>query len=155
MGICINCEGVMYTCGYTRWENFREEIANASIRYLQNEYETILLNGANESYLERELSELMEYIDINNCKTINDFTRLFSIANSLNLFIYYNMSGVFALLHKSDDDGYYTVGNAVDILQTFSLVEDYIVDTNVKEMFAQVKKVFDTSVQKQKLVSIY
>ena len=155
MGICINCEGVMYSCGYTRWENFREEIANASIEYLKTEYNTILENGANDSYLENQLSKLMEHIDVNNCKTIPDFMALFSNANHLNLFIYYNMSGVFSLLNKSDDDGYYTVGNATDIVQTFRLIEKYIQDDDITEQLRQVKKVFKTSVEQQKIVSIY
>ena len=156
MGYCINCEGVMYSCGYTRWENFREEIAQASIVYLQNEYDVLLANGANDSYLETQLSKLMEYLNLHHCKTLPDFMMLFSNMDMLNLFIYYNMSGVYALLNKSDDDGYYTVGNSTDILDTFQRIEKYITqDDDVQLTFLPIRKVFETSVEKQKLVSIY
>lgn len=157
MGICINCEGVMYSCGYTHWENFREEVAKASIAYLQNEYDVLLSNGANDSYLETQLSGLMEYLNIHNCHTLPDFMMLFSNMDMLNLFIHYNMSGVYALLNKSDDDGYYTVGNSTDILDTLQRIEKYIThaDDDAQLSFSPIQKVFQTSVQKQKLVSIY
>ena len=154
MGICINCADVIYSCEYTRWENFREEIANASIEYLKNEYNVLLENGATDSYLENQLSKLMDYIDVNNCKTTNDFIRLFLDENFLNLFIYYNMGGVFALLNKSDD-GYYTIGNAIDMVQTFDFIQKYITDDVVTEQLHQVKKVFETSVDKKTIISIY
>ena len=155
MGYCINCKGVLYSCGYTHWVNFREEIARSSVAYLQNEYDVLLANGANDSYLENELSKLMEYLNIHHCGTIPDFMGLFSEMDMLNLFLYYGMGGVYALLNKSDDDGYYSVGNSVDIVDTFHRVEKYISDDDIRLSFPQIQKVFQTSIDTRHLVAIY
>lgn len=155
MGYCINCEGVMFTCGYSRWEKFREEIALASVAYLQNEYDVLLENGANDSYLENQLSQLMEHLNVNNCGTVSDFMLLFSEMDRMNIFIYYHMGGVYTLLNKSDDDGYYTVGNSTDIVYTLQRIEKHISDEDTKSIFPDVLKVFQSSIQKKQLVAIY
>lgn len=155
MGYCINCEGIMFNCGYSFWEKFREEIALASVAYLQNEYDVLLANGANDSYLENQLSQLMEHLNIHNCGTVSDFMLLFSEMDRMNIFIYYHMGGVYTLLNKSDDDGYYTIGNSIDILDTFQRIEKYISDEDVKATFPNVQKVFQSSIEKQQLVAIY
>lgn len=155
MGFCINCGGVMYNCRYTDWVNFREEIAKSAVVFLVNEYDTLLKNGANESYLENQLSKIMEYIDVNNCSTIPDFMYLFENSDMLNTFIYYRLGGVYALLNKSDDDGYYTVGNSIDIVHTFQFIEQFIENDDTKNALVEITKVFQKGIDEKKLVAIY
>ena len=145
----------MFTCGYSFWEKFREEIALASVAYLQHEYDVLLESGANYSYLENQLSQLMEHLNVNNCGTVADFMQVFSEMDRMNIFIYYHMGGVYTLLNKSDDDGYYTIGNSTDIVDTFQRIEKYISDEKIKSIFSDVVKVFQSSIQKQQLVAIY
>jgi len=157
MGFSIDCKGAMYSCGYSNWVNLREEVANASILYLRCQYDILLQNSTNDSfsYLENQLSQIFEYIEVNNCATVPDFMYLFANPDFLNTFIYYNLGGVYALLNKSDDDGYYSVGNSYDILDALTRIETHLVDDNIKNSVQTMKKVFDNSVQHKQIVSIY
>lgn len=158
MGIDILCNGESYSCGYTAWSVFREEIANASIRYLRSVYEQMLTREEqpnNEQLAEQTcLEKIFEYIDTNNCCTLEDFFRFFKDMEFQNAFIYFELGGVYALLNKSDDDGYYTVGNSLDIVDTMELIEPHIIYDDVKTRYNLIKKVFEESVLTRKVVSI-
>ena len=155
MGILLMCNDAEYSCGYSRWNTIREEIANAAVRYLQTIYEELLQSNDEENaYTRTELEKLMEYVDTNNCCTITDFGYLFIDKDFVNLFIRFDLGGVYALLNKSDDDGYYSVGNAVDIVKTFELVETHIVLDDVKSSVPDIKKVFEESVRLGKMIRI-
>ena len=155
MGILLMCNDADYSCGYSRWNTIREEIANAAVRYLQTIYEELLQSNDEENaYTRTELEKLIEYVDTNNCCTITDFGYLFIDKDFVNLFIRFDVGGVYALLNKSDDDGYYSVGNAVDIVKTFELVETHIVFDDVKSSLPYIKKVFEESVRLGKMIRI-
>jgi hypothetical protein len=44
-----------------------------------------------------------------------------------------NVYGMFVLMDHPDDQGYYTPGNALDILMTIKTIEPFIEDENVQE----------------------
>ena len=149
------CDDAEYSCGYSRWNTIREEIANASVCYLQTVYDELLrTNDEQNSHTQTELERLLEYIDTNNCCTTTDYGHLFADKDFVNLFIYFNVGGVYALLNKSDDDGYYSLGNAVDIVKTFEFVSPYIAIDHVKESLPFIKEVFDESVRSGKMINI-
>jgi hypothetical protein len=149
------CNDAEYSCGYSRWNTIREEIANAAVRYLQTIYEELLQSNDEENaYTRTELEKLIEYVDTNNCCTITDFGYLFIDKDFVNLFIRFDVGGVYALLNKSDDDGYYSVGNAVDIVKTFDIVDTHIVLDDVKSSVPDIKKVFEESISSGKMVHI-
>lgn len=155
MGILLMCNDAEYSCGYSRWNTIREEIANAAVRYLQTIYEELLQSNDEENaYTRTELEKLIEYVDTNNCCTITDFGYLFIDKDFVNLFIRFDVGGVYALLNKSDDDGYYSVGNAVDIVKTFDIVDTHIVLDDVKSSVPDIKKVFEESISSGKMVHI-
>ena len=158
MGIDILCNGESYSCGYTAWSVFREEIANASIRYLRSLYDQMLRRAEqpNTEQLAEQtcLEKIFEYIDTNNCGTLEDFFRFFKDIEFQNAFIYFELGGVYALLNKSDDDGYYTVGNSLDIVDTMELIEPHIIYDDVKTRYNSIKKVFEESILTRRVVSI-
>ena len=158
MGIQILCNNESYSCGYTSWSVFREEVANASIRYLQSIYEQMLqrTEEANEEQNAEQtcLEKIFEYLHANNCGTLEDFFRFFNDMKFQNAFIYFELGGVYALLNKSDDDGYYTVGNSLDIVDTMELIEPHILYDDVKRRYDCIKKVFEESVLTRKVVLV-
>lgn len=158
MGIDILCNGESYSCGYASWSVFREEIANASIRYLKKIYDD-MLNRTVESTAEQldeqtSIEKILEYVDSMNCSAIEDFAYFFKDIDFQNTFIYFELGGVYALLNKSDGDGYYTVGNSLDIVDTMELIEPYIIYDDVKSRYNSVKKVFNESVMARRVVTI-
>jgi hypothetical protein len=155
MGICINCEGSLFSCGYSHWNTIREEIANAAIAYLREEHAKMEDANETDSYNYQQLSRILDYVDEYNCGTISDFMYLFENADFLNTFIYYHLGGVFALLNKSDDNGYYTAGNSLDICETIDIVFDHIQYEDIKAGIPAVKSVFEKSVNERKCVVVY
>jgi len=137
---------------------FREEIANASVRYLRALYHQMTLRtvepDAEELAEQTCLEKIIEYIDTNNCVTIQDFSQFFKDMEFQNAFIYFELGGVYALLNKSDDDGYYTVGNSLDIVDAMEISEAYILYDDVKSRYDTIKKVFEESVLTRKVVSV-
>jgi hypothetical protein len=155
MGILLVCNDVRYSCGYTRWDGIREELANASVRYLRSVYDGIFeLNDEQNAYIQTELEKLFEYISTNNVCTTTDFGYFFINKEFVNTFIYFHLGGIYALLNKSDYDGYYSVGNSVDIVKTLEFIENYIEIDDVKFAFYDIRKVFEESVQSGQMVDI-
>lgn len=159
MGIQLLCNGESFSGKYTEWTVFREEIANASIRYLRSIYDEMMDRPAqpnNEQLLinQNRIEKILEYVDVNNCATIPDFIVLLNDTEFQNDFIYFELGGVFALLNKCDDYGYYTVGNSLDIEDTMDLIESYIIYDDVKQIYNSIKKVFQESVTVRRVVTI-
>lgn len=154
MGFEIVCGNVSFSCGYSRWEVFREEIANASLRYLRKVYDDMLAVNSSQTAEQTFMEQLLEYIELSGCDTIPDFMRLFSDVDFLNTFIYHRVSGVFALLNKSDTDGFYSVGNSMDIVETMDILQEYILYDDVKAMYGQICEVFNESIRAKNLVVI-
>jgi hypothetical protein len=158
MGIEIICNEESYSCGYTSWSVFREEIANASIRYLKHIYDEMLRRTSEatpEQLAEQTcIKKILEYVDTNNCGTFADFIQLLNDIEIQNAFVYFELGGVYALLNKSDDDGYYTVGNSLDIVDTMEVIEPHIIYDDVKTRYNRIKKVFEESVFTRKVVTV-
>ena len=154
MGFSIYCNGVAYSCGYTAWMIFREEIAKASMDYLREKFTEIMFGEPEYSYTWSQLKKIMEHHDLVGCVTVPDFLDLFSNMDFLNTFIHYDLGGVFALLNKSDDDGYYTAGNALDISQTLAILEKYVASDEIKSQLPDIKKVFYESVNKRMRITL-
>jgi hypothetical protein len=158
MGIQLLCNGESYSCKYVDWIVFREEIANAAIRYLRTIYNEMTDRpeqpDTDEPQQEDQtrIEKILEYVEVNNCATIPDFIVLLSDVEFLNFFIYFELGGVFALLHKNDDEGYYTVGNSLDIEDTMELIEPHIIYDDVKNRYNSIKKVFQESVMSRRIV---
>ncbi len=118
-----------------------------------------MLNRTVESTTEQldeqtSIEKILEYVDTTNCSAIEDFAYFFKDIDFQNTFIYFELGGVYALLNKSDSDGYYTVGNSLDIVDTMELIEPYIIYDDVKSRYNSVKKVFNESVMARRVVTI-
>jgi hypothetical protein len=156
MGIDLVCNNKSYRCGYSRWNTIREEIANASIRYLRKIYDELFYSNTDYTANYRlVLEKIFEYIETNNCGTVIDFCELLmSDLEFQNAFIYFKVGGVYPLLNKQDIDGYYTAGNSLDIIETINIIEQYIELDDVKQSIPSIKNVFYESVSTQIVVSI-
>ena len=161
MGIHLACDNVSYSCGYGAWDTAREEIAHAAVTYLRSIYDYMLTGNLYNGFVEEEQAEvqvriekLLEYVEVNNCVTIRDFIQMLSDFDFQNIFILFDLGGVYALLNKSDDDGYYSVGNSYDIAHTLSIIDNYVIYDEVKRNYMYIKKVFDESRDTKKRVVI-
>ena len=69
--------------------------------------------------------------------------------------VFFNISGLYAFCNKSDCEGYYSVGNSYDICQLFKLINNFYIDKEyTKYTSKRLKKIFQESVRKRKIVTI-
>ena len=145
MGILLVCKNVNYSCSYGRWMEFREWVGDLAIQVLRKKRES--LPQTEEDFLYRETTRLLEYCEIENVGTQADYLRVLYNTDFLNLYIFYHLGGIYALLNKSDDDGYYSVGNAVDIVRSFEVLDALIDEDDMKRQLYSIKEVFEESVR--------
>jgi len=152
MGILFVCKKVNYSCSYGNWMEFREWVGDLAIQVLRKKRES--LPQTEEDFLYRETTRLLEHCEIENVGTHSDYLRVLYNTDFLNLFIFYHLGGIYALLNKSDDDGYYSVGNSIDIVRSFEVIEPLIVEDDLKQRLNRVKAVFEESVRTNENVVI-
>ena len=84
---------------------------------------------------------------------INDYLRLFS--GHTDYLINIKLKGIVSLLNKSDCEGYYSVGDSYDIVLMLDIISKRTdIDPQFMEIINCLKKVFKTSVNKKKNVTI-
>ena len=72
----------------------------------------------------------------------------------LDLLTVLGVAGIFSLINKDNTEGFYSVGNSIDIIDTIQLVIDYIEDNYIKESILECIKIFDYSVENKMIIII-
>lgn len=153
MGVDLICNDKSYSCGYKRWSDFRNDVIQATIAYI----EKVLLPNKNGFYRDC----LLEYIELFCKETENDDNKLeaFLLLQThkndtvciVDVFIHYGLGGLYALCNKTDCGGFYSVGNALDICQLFDTIEDFMYFCPHWE---QIREVFQESVDTKTALSV-
>lgn len=74
----------------------------------------------------------------------------------IDYFVYFNVNGLYALLAKSDCEGYYSAGNSMDILQLLHLILPFIEKEVVRErMKGGIIRLFEDSVKNNSKIKIF
>ena len=84
---------------------------------------------------------------------INDYLKVYG--EHIDYLINIGLYGIVSLLNKSDCDGLYSVGNSIDIIKMLNIVNNMnIIEERYIEVINKLKKVFQKSVNKKKVVVI-
>ena len=139
MGVSIYVKNndTKINCTYNKWNIFRQSIIKTFIEYLEDQ---IILNKYDCKYTHDDISDFIShYYQTIYYDTINfdNFNKIFD-NNYINLFILHNYYGFYIFITKEDNNSYYSVGNAVDMLSFFTLIELQIEEEH-KEMFNTFK----------------
>lgn len=154
MGIDIECGEHQFRCSYGRWNDLRVGLIRASYEYLKNYKSTDPDLSEYETKYQEELLTFLE----NTLKTEKYNIAAFVDGcnlHFLNLLIHFGLAGLYALCNKSDDDGYYSVGNAYDICELFKVIIPYITNDHHNQYLKQITEIFVESVEKKQLVVLY
>ena len=149
----ISPDGIVYAM--TDREIVRERVI-IEARTIVQEWNDIVEDKKNLS-LEPEEEGVDDFQAIVNKRNkelnINDYLRVF--AGHINYLINIGISGIVTLLNKEDTEGYYTVGNSIDILKMLNIISKRTdIEPSFIEIINGLKKVFQTSVSKKKNVTI-
>ena len=161
MGIDLYCDLKTYGCSYSRWNELREKVIKSTFNYIQDKYqkdyklykeltednENWIGNGSPYNFYKNIIIELINTFNTleknGNDNIIDNFINNATIL-VVNALIYFDIGGLYSFCNKCDTEGYYSVGNSVDICQLFELIEPFI--KNYDENIHKVIYVPDTKV---------
>jgi hypothetical protein len=158
MGIHIYCHEKEYSCSYGSWDKFRMATINATFKYIKSYISLTEITEYDQIYANK-LLEFIDKIESEPNLDINIFINYCEQSPFIDTLVFFNISGLYAFCNKSDCDGYYSVGNSYDICQLFKLIKKfYIVDKEVfqdiNKTINKIKKIFQESVRKRKIITI-
>ena len=151
MGVLFMCIDTDYACAYGSWNIVRKEMLCATMRYLESRVD---VTDTGKMYHNKMICEILERkVDL--IKGVDEFLEEMTNQHKfINHFIALDIYGLYALINKADDSGYYSPGNSKDILMLFKCVKPFIVDENVLQRITQIRKMFRESVKKNHCITI-
>ena len=147
MGVDFYCGDVTYGCSYSGWNELRKLVIKSTFDYIQAKFQKDF-----EAYNSIDDEEDEHYIgdgSVYDCykkdvikiilsmadpqeknifgldNTVNNFIVITRNLSYVDALIYFDIGGVYSLCNKSDCDGFYSVGNSIDICQLFDLIEPF------------------------------
>ena len=112
-----------------------------------------------DKYHLKQLLEFVELVRLEKAdENLDDFVFLMQTSKNQDyvhirdVFIHYGLGGLFVLCNKTDCDGYYSVGNSVDICDLFKKIRDCM--DEFCPHWKQVRSVFREGTKKRKLVMV-
>jgi hypothetical protein len=148
MGVDFNCGDTTYGCSYGNWNELRKLVMKSTFDYIQDKFkkdfeayngiideedEHYIGDGSTYNCYKNDVIKIIlsmadpkekNIFGINN--TINDFIVITRNLSYVDALIYFDIGGLYSLCNKSDCEGFYSVGNSVDICQLFDLIEPFI-----------------------------
>lgn len=128
MGVDIYCNDIHTRCTYIGFQGFRLMLLKATLKYIENSkkelktiYEKNHHYGVEAKYYEDDYNTIMEYmcdLTINDCIFYSrpNYSKICNRCD--NILKLFDLYGVIIFVNHSDSDGYFTKGEANDILNS-------------------------------------
>lgn len=180
MSIHLLCGNVYFNCQVTYWKSIRESISKATnlfiVDYLnkfdlitepldesdEKERNSLYNKSINRDILKEKLETFSidyKYAEFHAHPKLNEVGTL--LVEYLKLYNYYldlltvlGVNGVYSLVNKSDIEGFYSIGNSLDIINTIKVTHEFIEDEYMKSSINECRKVFEASVEKNMVVAV-
>ena len=166
MSMELICDKEHWTCTYMNWSKIRNECVRATFAYVEHFIQTNTMRVNNEE--KRLQDNILLYINkiksyrSNNEHLTNADLHLYSgfleecnQIEFIDLLVKFGVGGLYALCHKSDCEGFYSVGNAYDICDLIPKILEFTSDNYYNRCFNCIDKVFKESQELKRIVSIY
>lgn len=173
MGILIYCsdnalDELSLSMSYGSWHHFRLFMLQTTIRYLKHQEEQ-------SPDIHPNIQNFLETMNYKESRCLTNFNKfIHSSSENLNAFISVHCHGLYALCYKQDSDGFYSVGNAFDILTLFQTIEPFFTieslqflepdasDSDKKEVYDSIihsdydtlKKILEKSIETRTNITI-
>jgi hypothetical protein len=164
MGVDFYCGDVTFGCSYGGWNELRRNVIKATFDYIQDKFQreeelyknitdeeddNFIGEGSTYNCYKKDIIKLIEAMNSSNTpknvfginidNTINNFINLCRNLSHVDSLIYFDIGGLYSFCNKSDCEGFYSVGNSVDICQLFDLIEPFI-EKNSKDTYSAIYK---------------
>jgi hypothetical protein len=151
MGVLFICVEKEYSCAYGSWNIVRNEMATATMRYLES---LVDITNAEKMHENKLICDILTQKE-NLTKGVDEFLEtMYQNKRFINQFIELNIYGLYALLNKADDHGFYSPGNSKDIILLIRKIKPFIEVENVLERIPGIRKMLRESVKKNHHITI-
>ncbi len=158
MGVDFYTKDASACCSYGFWDTVRKQMILASKAYLIANRDTLddncLFNNVIHIFENLDEREIVTTF-ANNVEAFGYHPDICSYIDALN---YCDLGGLYSLCYKSNCDGYYTAGDALDMITLFDTVKDFIELKSVKEFVYEHEesfyKVCEASVKNRCMITI-
>jgi hypothetical protein len=174
MGIDLYCGKKTFGCSYSSWYNVRSALIEATFEYLEVHFAITEYEEGTEEHGEMlALKQYMKKIQnrvilkdsvIGKESNVLDEFYVYSIRlEFIDLLIQFGVGGIYSLCNKSDNEGYYSVGNSYDICELLKVVKPFLLKNRVNiddqenwlyNGIDEVTNVFKESLEKKLIVKI-
>jgi len=169
MGIDLYCGDKTFGCSYGSWYNIRSALIEATFEYLEVHFALTEYEEGTEEY--GAIMALKKYIERiksgvilgKQLSLLDDFYFYSRQLEFIDLLIQFGVGGIYALCNKSDNEGFYSVGNSYDICDFIKVVKPFLlknksnIDDKENWLYNNIDElidVFKESVEKNEIVSI-
>lgn len=172
--ISLLCGEFVFNTSLTHWNNIRESISKATNEFIIDYNKHLLDIDENEEVKDdiyhKSINKKLILASINGfitdirgavLTTHPKFTADTLHISLLKIYMYYldlltvlGVAGVYALVNKSDSDGYYSVGNSCDIVTTIRSVLPFIDNKFMRESATNIAEIFQASVDNNMVIVI-
>lgn len=124
------------------------EMFHSTMRFLENKLKTTTPGSdVDNDYITNILDKQTSITNV------DEFIELFMQNQEyIDYYIYLDIVGLHTLLYKHDCDGYYSVGNAIDILRLLDNIKPFI--TIQQDRLPLITRVFKKSVRSKSIITI-
>jgi hypothetical protein len=132
---------------YGRWKDLRWKLCQSAVDYILSRERWFKKHHVASMYEEA-------YTQLKSLKKVKTVEFLETM-DMQNLFILFNMGGIVPLMLKEDNEGFYTTGNAVDLLVAIDILfkNDALEDIK-KTLLDEFKEVLRESIRKIKFITV-
>lgn len=166
MGVDIYCNDIHTRCTYMGLQRFRLLLLKATLKYIENSKKELQIIYEKNHHYGREIQDyendykmIMEYIRdliMGGCGMFSkpNYSKICSHSNDL--LKLFDLYGIIIFVNHSDCDGYFTKGEATDIMNSLQYTctymdydDDYLVNYDDKPAERKIEDLFIYDVFKQ------
>lgn len=168
MGFNLYCCDKTYSSSYIIWNNVRNTLIESTFEYILihfgvTDYEEGTFEYNSMCMLKQYIEKILDDVKIIKERDLLDIFINIESPKFYNLLIQFGVGGIYTLCNKTDNEGFYSVGNSYDICELIKLVKPFLlkdrknIDSQNNWLYNcidNITNVFEESVKQKEIVRI-
>ena len=168
MGIDLYCGDKTFGCSHSVWRNVRKTLIESTFEYLVEHFDITDYKEDTNEYgsmiaLKHYIKRIENVVVGKQFDLLDNFYVYSKHLEFVDLLIQFGVGGIYTLCNKSENEGFYSVGNSYDIYGLIKIVKPFLLK-NKKNIDAEenwlyngidnITNIFEESIKKNRIVII-
>ena len=168
MGIDLYCGDKTFGCSHNVWRNVRKTLIESTFEYLVEHFDVSNYKEDTNEYgsmiaLKHYIKRIENVVVGKQFDLLDNFYVYSKHLEFVDLLIQFGVGGIYTLCNKSENEGFYSVGNSYDICDLIKIVKPFLLK-NKKNIDAEenwlyngidnITNIFEESIKKNRIVII-